>query len=256
MNVENMIKDFEQDLKDMFIDKGSVNDCKPYLRERWDEVKKDEDFHALATSITKRDDEKLAIDLYSPLVSSLVLMDYDNIDPLIYEILIDVIYSNPKIATLTNLFTNPNYTFLETSLFNPNLCLDDYQIKILLILTSKYNDIRRLVNYGYRVKDEDKEKLYTLIDYCNNFPFLNNAPLDIRYFILTHPIIGKKQEILLNKYNFFMNHNIVCKSSDDELNLICNEFIQKEQKIYEDYKLLLQDSVRRVNIRKMTRMPF
>lgn len=315
MSTEDKIKDFENNLQEMFFDKSNVNDCKPFLRERWEGVKKDEDFLALATSITKRDDEKKAAELYSPLISSLVLMDYDNIDSLIYEILIDVIYSNPKISIISNLFTTPNYTLLETSLFNPNLFLNEKQANFLFnMVVSDYEKIRlkretlRKLDAQYYLNRTNYSKPYIskgildlkeFISNRDNNPLFVNAPADIRYFILNNENISKHKEFSIK--NLFFKHfetitmipNFYYEETDDEfsykemddalysygdfndelylellskpdkplcfneeLNEFSKNFEMSEIEIYKNYKLLLQDSIKRVNIRKMTRMPF
>lgn len=154
--------------------------------------------------------------LLYPTLCNLLLLDYENVDPLAYDTLINMIYSFEIIATTQNkfpintgieCFNEPlykSYSFLTATLFNENLKLD-----------------------------ENKKSL--LIDVASNLPLskTENAygeyPADIRYWILEHPEFEKDKVYLIPM--LYKTHQI-------------------------DYYDLITDFKRRSHLRYLTRMPF
>ena len=271
MTREKKIKEFEENIKEGHFDKTVLNDRKKALHQEWEEIKSDEDTLAVAIKVTKRDENQKATEIFSPIVSSLILLDYDKVEPLIYQTLINIIYNNPTICRLYNPFSNErNYTFLISSLFNENLFLTDNQKKFLLEealhtnleIEKIFEKLKRNCMYEY-INDEYNHYINLLkakIEEQN--PHLLSKPTDIRYFIYNHKMFKDLNndekwrayyEKLFILKNFFTipNHEWLL-----ELKELQDAFIKKEIQDYNNFNILLEDSVERINIRKLTRMPF
>lgn len=274
MRKEDKIKTFEDNISRMYLNKDVVNDCTETLKHMWCEFKQDDDALALCASVTKRDDDSKAIELYSPLVSGLILLDYKNVDSLIYKILINIIYNSPIISKLVNPFlSEKSYTFLISTLYNENLVLTDKQKLFLLDEAFKYNiEIQRLLkilitNYGYfdnglklNVFYETIHNIYNTINERNkNLHWLSN-PADIRYFIVNHKLFDgfDKDEKFKKYYESFFTiteslwkfYNTSLQNNEDYL------FINDENEDMKNFSILLEDTVQRVNIRNLSRIPF
>lgn len=255
---------------------NSVIDMRDTLRKDWENIKKDEDALAYAISVSAWDKDKKAQNITLPNIGGLILLDYESIDPLIYDALIYLIYSSPILARFINPISRP-YSFLTSSLFNPSLELNKEQMDFLFNeLTKNYDDI--IFHYSKIMRLETKidinkynkeycnvlfkdlqrhiTNLETLINERNSLSYYADKPGDIRYFILTHPIISKlADKDLLDK--LFMNkREFRLLGSYNNIEDYITNFYKYENADYESYKSLLGNATERVKIRKLGRIPF
>lgn len=158
--------------------------------------------------------------LILPALCNLILLDYENVDPLAYDTLVNMIFRFNNIATTQNKIKVPNliyeteplyknYSFLTAILFNKNLKLTLSQRNILI------NIARTLPN---------KKMENTVLPLPHG-----EYPADLRYWILEHPFFEEEKETLIRE-------------------------LYRDQE--NDYYDLMTDYTRRSYLRNLSKIPF
>lgn len=175
-----------------------------------------------------------------PTISELCILEYENIDPLIYDVLINRIYSSPIIARRLHPFLKEyKLTYLVATLFNKNLKLRDDQIEFL------NNEIK--LCYGYRVPDKLsylKNATETEQYKLEHKEWHGIFPIDIRYWFLNHPLC-KDSNSLDNYYKTLMFGECEVPNSYYHIEDTRKEYIE-----------LLTDAETRVKLRKLEKSHF
>lgn len=178
-----------------------------------------------------------------PTISELCILEYENIDPLIYDVLINRIYSSPIIARKLHPFLKEyRLTYLVATLFNKNLKLRDDQIEFL------NNEIK--LCYGFNNHCVSDELVYVksaleVEQYMLEHKECHGIfPIDIRYWFLNHPLC--KDNNSLDKY-----YKTLIFGESEEINSYYH--IEDTRKEYIEF---LADAETRVKLRKLEKSHF
>lgn len=135
--MQNKIKELDNELYNLAYSPQYRNDIE--LQQLWDNIKHNDEILECAIKVIKN---KFGEDIFVGLnIVNYILMDYKSINPEIYYNLINTIYSNVSLASITiNGYYNSGDSFLNKTLWNSDLLLTDDQKNIILTSAKKSNN--------------------------------------------------------------------------------------------------------------------
>lgn len=118
------------------MDESTINNVKQELKDLWNSIKNDEETLSVALKLENTDN--INVNFVAPSIAGLVLVDYENVDALAYDVVRRWITENSLVATKLNpLFKDYNIIYLTTLLFNKNLKFTSNKINELNYISDK-----------------------------------------------------------------------------------------------------------------------
>lgn len=223
-------------MKSLWFDKGHTMDPKPAMREMWENIRNNEEVLTYATKVNND-----GTDFLTPTLASLILLDYENVDPIAYDVITNIIFSkssNSFVSRTSHGIHNvvPYFlkeyklTYLVATLFNDNLYLNEERKNFLIELCKLcYGGSVFYHNYHYYMTNEKFEKEYSI--------FQGICPIDIRYFVLEHPVFKDMKDKLVK--DFFTN-----------------DYSSINYHSFTEYQNLMKDYETRAKLRSLRKLPF
>lgn len=147
------IKTLDQKIHDLYFGETIIFPSNE-LRQIWDNIRTNEKLLGLALM-------PLESNIVAPHICSLILMEYENVDPLAYKILTNLITNHKEITFTINPFLEKyKITLLATLLFNNQLQLSKNQSSNILNMTERFPEELRNIN----------------------------TSIDTRYWVIKHPL--------------------------------------------------------------------
>ena len=149
----------------------------------WETIKSNPQIFSEAVKV-KRDkfDERNTLNCLA--ICDAMLIDYDNVDKIAYEKLINEIYSDKDIARIViRGASNGGFSFLLMTLWNYNLKLTEQQKEFAV--SEAMNKIGTIRYLESQISDYDYMKI--MFSVLSNTQAHGTGPFDIRYHILKNP---------------------------------------------------------------------
>lgn len=199
----------------------------------WEEIRENASLLLAAMELEEGREDGFAVK--EPEVCAHILKDYDNVDKNVYSRLINLIYSNEKVANSLLYYENEKYSFLYMSLLNRLFGLTEMQ-KAYAVQEAKYNRMNhggRVCDIRYQIlknpnweKDEKKKLIYDF--YEDEYDFMLHVD-EFERNVLRHPanfqnsIVSLMQQDRLYDYSLpdlekMYQNSDVAKEVFDEIN--------------------------------------
>lgn len=223
-------------MKSLWFDKGHTMDPRLAMRDMWKDIRNNEEVLAYATKVNAD-----GTNFLTPTLASLILLDYENVDPIAYDVITNIIFDKSSSSYISrtsydihnvvpDFLKDYGLTYLVATLFNDNLYLNEERKDFLIKLCKLcYGGSVFKNDYHYYMTNEKFEKEYSI--------FQGICPIDIRYFVLEHPVFKDMKDRLVKDF-FTYGHS----------NINYYPFIE--------YQNLMKDYETRAKLRSLRKLPF